>query len=118
MKAGLGEVRFTQFLRPDGRERPAVIDRSEAVAAKAAALAAAGYRLEIEELRDGTVSMTVEHPRGQDDDGPLSIRLCPNGPAVPGTVDALVNEAHSRFTALNTTTAEEATHGATDHGHD
>jgi hypothetical protein len=96
LRLGPNDVPFTQFLRPDGRPREVCIERAPDIAAKAKALIARGYRFEIEELMDRTVSMTVEAPRGQDDDGPVSIHLCPNGPAVPDTTDALITEAYDR----------------------
>jgi hypothetical protein len=88
---GPKDVVFTQYLRPNGRAVRVWIERGEETVRKASEVAARGYTFEIEELEDRTVSMTVE---GRD--GPVSIRLCPNGPRVPGTVDELINEAHER----------------------
>ena len=90
-------IPFTQFLRPDGRTRAVLIDRPDAIALKAGELIARGYRFEVEELMDGTVSMTVEH--ADCEDGPFAIELCPNGPAVPETVDRLIADAYAKARA-------------------
>lgn len=95
LKLGPLDIPFTQFLRPDGRTREAAIERSPEIVEQARALLAHGCRFEIEELMDRTVSMTVE--RGEnEDDGPIAIQLCPNGPDVPPTVDTLIREAYDR----------------------
>jgi len=91
------DIPFTQFLRPDGRQRPTVIGRPAPIAALATAVVAAGGRFEIEELMDGTVSMTVEHRDYEARDETVAIKLCPNGPQVPETVDALVREAYEKL---------------------
>ena len=90
------DIVFTQFLRPNGRQVSVWIERSAAVVDQAKALRARGYLFEIEELSDGTVSMTVERP---DEDQPIAIELCPNGPAVPATVDRLIVAAFHRVQA-------------------
>lgn len=91
-------MRFTQYLRPHGRKRLAEIDRAPEIELKALGLVNAGYELEIEELQDGTVSMTVEYPRPDPrrKDGPCAIVLCPNGPKVPAAVDRLIRMASRR----------------------
>lgn len=88
------DVPFTQFLRPDGRQRPVWIERSAEIAALARQLLAAGHQFEIEELMDHTVSMTVEAV--DQNDPPIAIELCPNGPAVPNAVDRLIQAAASK----------------------
>lgn len=81
-------VHFTQFLRPNGRQKTISIDRPGAVAAKARDIARAGYRLEAEVLNDETtVSLTITHER----DGDLAIEVVPNGEQVPIAVDRLIN---------------------------
>jgi len=90
----MSEIEFTQFLRPDGRTRPARIERPAKITTLATAILAAGGRFEIEELREGTVSMTVEHPDYEDEQGPVAIELCENGPAVLDAVDKLIRDAH------------------------
>mgnify|MGYP001568084994 FL=1 len=95
----LTEIEFTQFLRPNGRRRQVRVQRPEKVTKSATAVVAAGGRFESEELMDGTVSMTVEHPDWERKDrGPVAIELCPNGPSVPETVDKLVMAALSALT--------------------
>jgi hypothetical protein len=78
-------IPFTQFLRPNGKRREVLIDRPDEIAAKAQAIMEAGFRFEIEELTNGYVNMTVS-----DDNSDYARELCPNGPRVPRTVDALI----------------------------
>lgn len=80
-------ISFTQFLRPNGEQRPVTIDRPAAIEAKAQQIVDAGYRFECEELSTGAVSLTISD--GEDD---LAMELCANGPAVPVAVDKLVSE--------------------------
>lgn len=94
------EIEFTQFLRPNGRQITVSVSRPDEIAQQAEALKAAGVRLEAEVLTTGEVSMTCERtgPDGETED--LSIRICPNGPAVPGMVDELIVEATQAWQAL------------------
>lgn len=87
------EIEFTQFLRPNGRQTAVFVSRPDEIAQQADELKAAGVRLEAEVLTTGEVSMTCERtgPDGEVED--LSIRLCPNGPAVPAMIDELIAEA-------------------------
>jgi hypothetical protein len=86
----VNEIAFTQYLRPDGRSRREFITRGDEVVRMARHLEMRGCEFDIEELPDGTVSMTVEY-----EDETLAIRLCPNGPQIPPSVDALIAEAHA-----------------------
>lgn len=79
-------IRFTQYLRPNGIPVTVTIDRPTEIEAKAAKIAARGYRFECEELTDGTVSLTI----ADEIEGDLAIELVPNGPGVPAAVDRLV----------------------------
>jgi len=91
-------IRFTQFLRPDGRRRETAIQRSPAIETLAAALVLVGAQFEIEELQNGVVSMEIL--LGVDDEGEprtLAHELCRNGPSVPDMVDTLVQRAHLRM---------------------
>ena len=90
-------IPFTQYVRPNGRKRTVSIERPDEIVAKAAGLIKAGARFEIEELTDGTVSMTVEHPDAEDEGQSVSHLLCANGPDVPATVDRLVEDAYLRL---------------------
>ena len=88
------EIPFTQYLLPDGRKKPVTINRSEEIGLKAQRLIDVGCRLEIEMLRTGEISMSVEHdPVDDDDDGVLSMEVCANGPDVPVRVDKLIKDA-------------------------
>jgi hypothetical protein len=72
--------------------RAAEIDRSPEVEALAEQFMAAGGRYECEELTTGHASLTaVYEVDGEDQD--IAIEVCPNGPEVPGAVDALVSSS-------------------------
>lgn len=87
-------IRFTQFLRPDGRQVETTIDRPPEIEAMASAVVAQGVRLEIEVLRTGEVSLEAVDLELEDS---LACELCDNGPEVPEAVDRLVREAHRRL---------------------
>ncbi len=90
------DIPFTQYLRPFGRETRIWIERPAVIIEQAKAVLATGARFEIEELQDGTVSATVEHPTWERKNrGPVMIELAPNGPAVPTMVDRLVESAYA-----------------------
>jgi len=87
------EIPFTQFLMPDGRQRPMIIDRPDDVGEKAKQLLESGCRLEIEMLQTGQISMTVERDQSDGEIDLLAQEICSNGPSVPIAVDKLINEA-------------------------
>jgi len=82
-------IKFIQYLRPNGRRTETAINLDNAVADKADALVATGYRLECEMLTTGDVSFTIFDPV-QDID--VAIEICANGPMVPLTVEKLIME--------------------------
>lgn len=85
-------MKFTQFLRPDGRRRETEIHRSPEIEALANGLAMQGYSFEIEELSTGDVSMeVVKH--GGDDPEVIAGEICRNGPEVPIAVDKMIRDA-------------------------
>ena len=87
------EITFTQFLMPNGRQAPVIIDRPDDVGEKAKQLLDSGCRLEIEMLQTGEISMTVERDQ---DDGEIELlaqEICSNGPPVPIAIDKLISEA-------------------------
>lgn len=88
-------IPFTQFLRPNGRRTSVSIERGQQIEHTASRLIAAGCRFEIEELRDGTVSIEALANNAEDAESPhcLALELVSNGPAVPGTVDKVVTDA-------------------------
>ena len=53
-------IEFTQYLRPKGTPTKVKIDRPPEIETKAIELKSYGCLFEIEELMNGTVSMTVE----------------------------------------------------------
>jgi len=85
-------VKFTQFLRPDGRRREITIARDDTIEAKAAELCAYGWNFEIEELTDGTIHMDCCSAEQQ-----LANELCDNGPPVTAAVERLVHSAHATW---------------------
>lgn len=78
-------VPFTQYLRPNGRRTAVSIDMPNEIARQAAAIIAAGYRFECEELTTGQVSLTIA-----DDDMDYAIEVVMNGPGVPEAVARLI----------------------------
>jgi hypothetical protein len=64
------------------------------LADRAFALIKNGFFFECEVLMDGTVSMTCEGP-DSDENGPIAIELCPNGPEVPTAVRKLILAAET-----------------------
>lgn len=76
-------IRFTQYLRPDGRRKTVWIERDGESADAAMALLEAGCWFDVEELTTGEASMTVER---FDDDGEtelLAQEVCENAPGAP-----------------------------------
>ncbi len=100
------EVPFTQFLMPDGRRTQTAIERPDEICEQAQKLLKDGWRLEIEMLATGMISMTVE----RDDDDRETVcsahQLCNNGPAVLVAVDKLITEATAWVDGQATTVAE------------
>lgn len=91
-------IHFTQYLRPDGRKKSIAIFRPDEIQSKADRLEKCFYCVfEIEELRNGTISMTVEQ-RGQEDHGPVAMRVCNNGARIPEMVDEMILEATKNLT--------------------
>lgn len=85
-------IKFTQFLRPDGRKVPVTIDRPEPIEKRAQEIIDAGYRFEIEELTTGQVHMTItgfDPSFGEEAD--LAHRICVNGPPVPTNIDEMIS---------------------------
>jgi len=82
-------IPFTQYLLPDGRQKPIEIDIDAETEKKAQALIAQGCHFDAEILRTGAVSFTCE--RG---DKLISIEISFNGPEVEQAVVKLVNEAY------------------------
>ena len=78
-------ITFTQYMRPNGRPVPVIVDRPEKIAAKAKQLSEAGYKFECEVLMTGNVAFTISN--GEVD---CAIEICKNGPEAPHTVDRLI----------------------------
>lgn len=78
-------IPFTQFLLPDGRERPEEIDRPADIEAMATSFIEAGGRYTCEVLSTGEVSLAAEF---RDED--IACVVCPNAVGVGLHVDKLV----------------------------
>lgn len=90
-------VEFTQYLRPNGRQRKVSIELTKELEAKALRIIQEGFKFEIEELTTGEVSMTCEDEDGLAD-GPIAHLICPNGPEVPQKVAELIQTAYDKVT--------------------
>lgn len=84
-------IKFTQYLRPNGKKVSAEIDMPEDIESMARRLSSAGYKFEIEELSTGVVHMDCSADGAE---GPVAIELCENGPPVVFAVERLVRESH------------------------
>jgi len=89
-------IRFTQYLRPDGRQRTVYFEcDNPEVTAKAKDIERRGFIFECEELMNGMVSLTINDLHEEED---LAMELVMNGPGVPGAVEKLVKEFHAEMT--------------------
>jgi len=80
-------IKFTQFLRPDGRQKVVYIDLDSATEELAMKIVEEGYRFEVEELSTGQISMSISN-----DDEDAALRVCNNGPEVPLTIVKMITE--------------------------
>jgi hypothetical protein len=91
-------IKFTQYLMPDGRQKPIWFYPSEDVPIEvfdmADALILNGAAFEAEMLPTGDISLTC---RTDDPDDPLSHIVCTNGPQVVFGVQQLVRQAHTEM---------------------
>lgn len=86
-------MNFVQFMFPDGRRKPNVIDMPEDIEALARELRDAGWSFEIECFPD----TQLVHADCCDEDEPIADDSCPNGPEVPTMIVALVRRAHAEW---------------------
>ena len=87
-------IRFTQYLRPNGRKQVIFAPMPEGMADKVSAILAAGDSFEAEVLGTGIVSLTVtDHTQD------YAIELCPNGPEVVEALKRLIEGAYKFITA-------------------
>ena len=93
-------IKFTQYLRPDGRRITVDYEPQEDVPDEvfdmADVLVSNGAKLECEELRTGHASFTCE--RGDD---LLAHVVCKNGPDAVKAVQDLIRKAHTELHALS-----------------
>ena len=87
--SGMTDIKFTQYMRPDGRPVEALIDRPSPIANKANQIIDAGYRLGIEVLMTGQVSLSIHDLEAEED---VAIEVVPNGPQIPVAVDQMIRE--------------------------
>jgi hypothetical protein len=81
-------IEFTQFLLPNGRQEKIYLplaNSTEEFRQKVAAILSAGFRFEIEMLRNGMVSATIS-----DDYGDWEYSITPNGPEVPDGIISMI----------------------------
>ncbi len=81
------EIPFTQYLRPDGRQRPMVVDRPDEIALLAKQIMEAGHTFEAEVLTTGVISLTISD--GEQD---VASALSANGPEVIVAVDKMITD--------------------------
>jgi len=83
------EVKFTQFLRPNGKQVSVNIQLPDEISEMADYIYSMDGRLTVEELMTGNVSLACEY--GERD---ISIRLGVNGPQVITKAQEMIVEAH------------------------
>jgi len=83
-------IPFTQYLRPDGRQRIMRFDVVGDLAVEAKKIMDAGLRFECEILSTDEVSLTVfDEGIGEN----VAIEICSNGPGVPIATARLIHAA-------------------------
>jgi len=90
------DIQFTQFLRPNGKQKEVLINRPDEISNKALAVLKTGGRFTVEELMNGMVSLAYE----KEIDGEMQdveIELSSNGPKVSIAVDILIEKLYKRF---------------------
>ena len=90
------DIPFTQFLLPEGRQKPIVIDRPKEISDMAVDVLSTGGRFTAEILVTGLISLAYEKEiDGEIED--VDIDVIPNGPEVPLAVDRLVKRLHAKY---------------------
>jgi len=85
-------IPFTQYLLPDGHQRPTSVKRPPDIEELAKKFIASGGKYECEALTTGEVSLTaVMTIEGEPQD--IAQQICPNGPSVLEAVDKLVQDS-------------------------
>lgn len=84
-------IQFTKYSLPKGYKSQVTIDRPEHICNMAKELEKKGYHFDIEILRTGEVSMTVE---SNDGELPGAMKVCSNDEQVPINVDVMILEAY------------------------
>ena len=81
-------IPFTQFVRPDGRQRAEYISLEDDCAEKYIEIAAAGCRLTCEFLMNGQCSFCIEEPIL----GDYACAMSENGPNVPTVISKMIRD--------------------------
>lgn len=85
-------IPFTQYLRPNGRQRAIEIDMPVEIEELAQRFIEAGGSYEAEILTTGDVSLTASFPvDGEPED--IAIALAPNGPGIDDAVESVVRDS-------------------------
>ena len=104
------EITFIQYLRPNGRKVPVLIDMEDAeLGQKAVEVKAKGYEFCIELLTTGIVSMTIENNNTSDEDNMTlaAHELCANGEPVIAAVRKLTETAWNKIQGGKTNDHQE-----------
>lgn len=88
-------IPFTQYLRPNGRQKPITIERPEVIEGMANVVIEAEGRFTIEALPTGEASLICEF-----NEADIACEVCPNGPGIEAAVDRLVKTAYKHITDL------------------
>ena len=78
---------WTQYLLPDGRQKPTTFEVADDLGPQLAEINAVGARLEVEMLTTGQVSVTIVDPQIEED---FDIEIISNGPPVPKAIDKMI----------------------------
>ncbi len=82
------DIEFTQYMLPDGRNRPVRVNVPQPVFEKAQDIIASGHRFECEMLNDmKTISVTIHNIEDEED---VAIEVVPNGPGVTEAIDRMI----------------------------
>jgi hypothetical protein len=87
-------IKFTQYLRPNGRRETITVDRPQEIEDKANRIIETGFVFEAEVLTTGHVSLTVADREAEED---VAIRICTNGPIVLDKIDEMISETYERI---------------------
>lgn len=82
-------IEFTQFFLPNGRREQVTTEVSDDLRDKVDQILENGFRFEIEVLRTGHVSATINDPIGERD---AAFSITTNGPEVQAGIEKMIRE--------------------------